>query len=194
MLESVADMGIVFNTEFNNKLNCRGDGKLYLLYEAASVFPDAVESQSPNGQILPARIIPFQRLNLLLSLPILVSTNLFLSLAEIKIYQRRINPGKFSIESKVNGLLHAEHCGRFRNIDRSGVHALASIQIESFIPCVDGVIVRGVLSGTDCLEGDRIIAFNEEACVVGESLLFNNLIADANPCLTNFSLHIPEVR
>ena len=58
MLESVADMGIVFNTEFNNKLNCRGDGKLYLLYEAASVFPDAVESQSPNGQILPARIIP----------------------------------------------------------------------------------------------------------------------------------------
>ena len=108
-------MGIVFNTEFNNKLNCRGDGKLYLLYEAASVFPDAVES-------------------------------------------------------KVNGLLRAEHCGQFRNIDRSGVHALASIQIESFIPCVDGVIVRGVLSGTDCLEGDRIVAFNEEACVIGESL------------------------
>ena len=58
MLESVSDMGIVFNTEFNNKLNCRGDGKLYLLYEAASVIPDAVESQSSNGQILPARIIP----------------------------------------------------------------------------------------------------------------------------------------
>ena len=83
MLESVADMGIVFNTEFNNKLNCRGDGKLYLLYEAASVFPDAVESKSPNGQIHPQESFLFQRLNLLLFLPILVSTNRCLSLAEI---------------------------------------------------------------------------------------------------------------
>lgn len=90
-------------------------------------------------------------------------------------------------------MLHAERCGQFRNIDHSGVHALASIQIESFIPCIDGVIVRGLLSGTDCLEGERIVAFNEEACVVGESLLSNNLIADANPGLIYFSLHIPEV-
>lgn len=194
MLESVADMGIVFNTEFNNKLNCRGDGKLYLLYEAASVFPDAVESQSPNGQILPARIIPISETEFVAVLADFgVDQSLSFFSGDNVIYQRRINPGKFSIESKVNGLLRAEHCGQFRNIDRSGVHALASIQIESFIPCVDGVIVRGVLSGTDYLEGDRIVAFNEEACVVGESLLFNNLIADANPGLINFSLHIPEV-
>ena len=170
MLESVADMGIVFNTEFNNKLNCRGDGKLYLLYEAASVFPDAVESQSPNGQILPARIIPISETEFVAVLADFgVDQSLSFFSGDNVIYQRRINPGKFSIESKVNGLLRAEHCGQFRNIDRSGVHALASIQIESFIPCVDGVIVRGVLSGTDYLEGDRIVAFNEEACVVGES-------------------------
>ena len=193
-MESVADMGIVFNTEFNNKLNCRGDGKLYLLYEAASVFPDAVESQSPNGQILPARIIPFSETEFVV---ILADFDVDQSVSFFSdgntVYQRCINPGKISLESKLNGLLRAEHCGQFRNIDRSGIHALASIQIENFIPCDDGLIVRGVLSGTDCLKGDRIIAFNEEARVVGESLLLNNFFFDSNPGFVNFSLRIPEV-
>ena len=162
MLESVSDMGIVFNTEFNNKLNCRGDGKLYLLYETGSVFPDAVESQSANGQILPARIISFSETEFVVILADFgVDQSVSFFTGENIIYQRCINPGMFSIESKINGLLHAGHCGQFRNIDRSGVHALASIQIEGFIPCDDGLIVRGVLSGTDFLEGDRIVAFNE---------------------------------
>ncbi len=94
MLESVADMGIVFNTEFNNKLNCRGDGKLYLLYKAASVFPDAVESQSPNGQILPARIIPFSETEFIVVLADFgVDQSLSFFSGDKIIYQRRINPG-----------------------------------------------------------------------------------------------------
>lgn len=187
-------MGIVFNSGFNNKLNCRGDGKLYLLYEATSVFPDDVKSQSANGQILPARIIPFSETEFVVILADFRVDQFVSFFSGVnKIYERCINPSQFSIESKINGLLHAEHCGQFRNIDRSGVHALASIQIEDFIPCDDGLIVRGVLSGTDCLEGDRIVAFNEEARVVGESLLLNNSITDSNRGLAHFSLHIPEV-
>ena len=187
-------MGIVFNTEFNNRLNCRGDGKLYLLYEAASVFPDAVESKSPNGQILPARIIPFSETEFVVILADFdVDQSVSFFCDGNTVYQRCINPGKISLESKLNGLLRAEHCGQFRNIDRSGIHALASIQIENFIPCDDGLIVRGVLSGADCLKGDCIIAFNAEARVVGESLLLNNLFFDSNPGFVNFSLHIPEV-
>lgn len=187
-------MGIVFNSGFNNKLNCRGDGKLYLLYEATSVFPDDVKSQSANGQILPARIIPFSETEFVVILAdFRVNQSVSFFSGVNKIYERCINPSQFSIESKINGLLHAEHCGQFRNIDRSGVHALASIQIEDFIPCDDGLIVRGVLSGADCLEGDRIVAFNEEARVVGESLLLNNSITDSNRGLAHFSLHIPEV-
>lgn len=187
-------MGIVFNSGFNNKLNCRGDGKLYLLYEATSVFPDDVKSQSANGQILPARIIPFSETEFVVILAdFRVNQSVSFFSGVNKIYERCINPSQFSIESKINGLLHAEHCGQFRNIDRSGIHALASIQIEDFIPCDDGLIVRGVLSGADCLEGDRIVAFNEEARVVGESLLLNNSITDSNRGLAHFSLHIPEV-
>ena len=88
-------------------------------------------------------------------------------------------------------MLRAEHCGQFRNIDRSGVHSLASIQIESFIPCVDGVIVRGVLSGTDYLEVIVLSLLMKKPALLG-IFVFNKLIADANPGLINFSLHIPE--
>lgn len=186
-------MSIFFNTAFSNKLNCRGDGKLYLLYEATSVFPDAIESKSPDGQILPARIVPLSETEFVVVLAdfCVVQSVVFFS-GDTEIFQRCINPGLFSIESKVNGLLHTKYCGEFRNIDRSGVRALASIQIKSFIPCEDGLIVRGVLSSSDCLKGDWIIAYNEKGCVVGESLLLTNSTSDSNRGSIAFSLQIPE--
>lgn len=180
---------------FNNKGNCRGDGKYYMLFACGAVRPARVASYASDGRELPSRLVSMDSGEFVVILAdFTVNQELIFFDADSGVIERKAVSSKaMAIESKANGLLHKELCARIRNIDRSGMKCLSSITCQRLIPREGGFIVRGVVATTELLTVDKVVAYNEAGKVVGESL---SLAADPiarETGVLSFSVTVGEV-
>lgn len=179
---------------FNNKGNCRGDGKFYMLFACGATKPSRVASFAPDGHELPSRLVAMDSDEFVVILAdFSVNQELFFFDADCQVVERKtVSPKVMAIESKANGLLHKDLCARIRNIDRSGLKCLSSITCQRLIPCEGGFIIRGVVATADLLTIGKVVAYNEAGKVIGES---SALAADAlarETGVVSFSVTVSE--
>ena len=165
-----------------------------MLFAAGVVTPSGVASYGPDGHELPSRLVKMDSDEFVVILSdFAVNQELVFLDGDSQIIERKmVSPKVMAIESKANGLLHKELCARIRNIDRSGLKCLSSITPQRLIPCEGGFIVRGVVTTTELLSIEKIVAYNEVGKFVGES---SNICADVLSCesgVLSFSVTIHE--
>lgn len=180
--------------QFKNKGNCRGDGKLYMLFSAEEhVFYD-VAARTSDGRELPSHFIALNETEFVIILADFTINQeiVFLDENSQVIEKQTIIPQIVAFESKANGLLHKELCARIRNIDKSGINSLSSITFQRLIPCTDGFIVRGVVTASSNFSTNGIIALNEEGARVGEGVFLNRNTSLLNTEIASFSITINE--
>ena len=163
------------------KGRCRGDGKLYALYVAENARAIEVRSSSPSGESLPSRVVALSDDEFVL---VLVDFDIVQRVAfyvrgrvqedELVLGSLFVDPKRFSLESKANGVLRKSLCDRIRNIDRSGLSILASLVVDALIPTAEGALVRGsLLNITDVAVGG-VLALDKEGKVIGQTVDFLN--------------------
>lgn len=182
-------------TSLKNAGNCRGDGKLYLLYVVRGEKPVRVIARSISGHELPSRLVVLDDSKVVVVLAdfAITQTISFVDGAGNVISSNRISAKAIALQSKANGVLRKDLCAQIRNIDRSGLHARSSVSLDRIVPCSDGVILRGIVANSDSFTFDKVVAFDEHGAKLGESCPLFDGVASARMAATPFSVHVPAL-
>ena len=182
-------------------LRCRGDGKLYSLISSSVPENMVLGATCSNGSVeLPCNIVSLehdQYVAVVVDFDSSQRLDFFLESKNGGVREPfgslHVNPRRYSLASKINGILRTDLCNSIRNIDSSGIKRELPFTCDGFVPSPDGLLARGEIAQLETGEIQEIVAFDSQANIVGRSSVFLNEDAVAKTgCSLIYSIEVPH--
>lgn len=147
---------------------CRGNGKVYLLFNYVRQEEPVVSSMTANGNPTPNLITRLSKSEVIITVSDIATTQLITFLEDSHaISTFKVKPLESLVASRYNGIAHKSLCAKIRNINHFGTKCPAFISCSTLIPREKGMIIRGSVYGLFNSKDMSLAALDSKGRLIG---------------------------